>query len=512
MKDIRIINLISFLCYNKYGDNMNLSKSRYCLGIQCKKILWLYKNKPEVMENLNNESVFETGNMIHEVARYLFGEHINIEFNENLEEMINNTYLTIDSYKDVVITEASFKYLNNFCSVDILVKKGNTYELYEVKSSTELKDIYIKDISYQYYVLTSLGMKVSKCSLLHLNSDYVRHGNLELDKLFIFEDVTSSILEMQDEVKSNIKDIDKYMEKEVEEDLKLGEYCFKPYPCPFFKYCSRLLDKPNIFDIASMRTSTKLKYYDNGITSFKDLINEDIKEDYKMQIEYELNDLGEYIDKKYIKEFLSTLTKPLYFLDFETFQMPIPLYDDVSPYEQIPFQYSLHYIDNDKLYHKEYLAMPNIDPRRELADKLVNDIPLNVCTLAYNMSFEKTVIKKLAKLFPDLHDHLMNIHDNIKDLMIPFKYKKYYNKAMKGSYSIKYVLPALFPNDESLNYHNLDLIHNGSEAMNAYANMGNLSKEELEYTRERLLRYCELDTYAMVKIYEKLIDVTEDKK
>ncbi len=487
---------------------MNLSKSRYTKGIQCKKMLWLEKYKPDEMESINNSS-FETGNMVHEVARYLFGEHVNICFDTNLSTMIDNTYLTIDSYKDIVITEASFKYMNNFCSVDILIKKGNNYEIYEVKSSTDIKDIYIKDISYQYYVLTSLGMKVNKCSLIHLNSNYVRHGDLELDKLFTFEDVTSDVIKLQDEVKANILDIDKYMESEIEENLKLGEYCFKPYPCPFFKYCSKSLGSPNVFDIASMRTSTKLKYYNNGIYSFNDLLNEDINTDYKMQIDYEINDKGEYIDKEYIKEFLNGLTKPLYFLDFETYQMPIPLYDDASPYEQIPFQYSLHYMEGDKLYHKEFLAEAGIDPRRGLADRLVNDIPLDVCTLAYNMSFEKTVIKKLASLYPDLHDHLMNIHDNIKDLMIPFKYKKYYNKDMKGSYSIKYVLPALFKDDPSLNYHNLDLIHNGSEAMNAYANLSNLSDEDIKYTRERLLRYCELDTYAMVKIYERLEDVVK---
>ena len=487
---------------------MNLSKSRYCNGIQCNKLLWLLKNKPEEMEALN-ESVFETGNMVHEVAKYLFGEHINIEFNSNLEEMIKNTYLTIDSYKDIVITEASFKYLNNFCSVDILVKKNNKYELYEVKSSTELKDVYIKDISYQYYVLNSLGMNIVKCTLIHLDNTYVRHGDLELDKLFKKEDVTEDILSLQDEVKTNISEIDKYMERDTEEDKSLGEYCFKPYPCPFFKYCGRNLPINNVFDIASMRTSTKLKYYNEGIISFEDLKDIDMNENYKMQIDYELHDKGDYIDKEYIKEFLSTLRKPLYFLDFETFGMPIPLYDDISPYEQIPFQYSLHYIE-DKLYHKEYLAEANIDPRRDLAEHLVADIPLDVCTLAYNMRFEKMVIKKLASLFPDLHDHLMNIHDNMKDLMVPFYNRKYYNKAMVGSYSIKYVLPALFPDDESLNYHNLDLIHNGSEAMNSYANMGNMSSEDLAYTRERLLRYCELDTYAMVKIYEKLIEVTKE--
>ena len=486
---------------------MNLSKSKYCRGIQCKKMLWLEKNMPEEREESNNDSALENGNFIHEIAKYLFGSHINIDFNENLNEMVANTMSTIDSYKDVVITEASFNYKNNFCSVDILKKNNDSYEMYEVKGSTKEKDIYIKDISYQYYVLTSLGLKVDKCYLVHLNSDYVRCGDLELDKLFNKVDVTDTIISLQNEVKNNIEDINEYMKLEDEPVDDIDLKCFNPYMCPFFKYCGRYLGTNNVFDIASMKTSTKVDLYKSGIYRFEDLDKIELNEKYKQQIEYELYDKEDYIDKNSIKEFLDTLTYPLYFLDFETYQLPIPLYDGLSPYEQIPFQYSLHYIIDDKLYHKEFLAEDGIDPRRSLAEKLVEDIPMDVCTLAYNMSFEKTVIKKLASTYPDLSEHLMNIHDNIKDLMIPFKNRSYYTKAMQGSYSIKYVLPALFPNDPSLDYHNLDLIHNGSEAMQSYANMVNMNEEDKLYTRERLLRYCELDTYAMVKIYYKLISL-----
>ncbi len=492
---------------------MNLSKSRYCRGVQCKKMLWLEKNKPYEMEEVNNESVFNTGNMIHEVARYLFGEHINIEYTDNLIEMIKDTYHTIESYKDIVITEASFNYEKNFCSVDILIKKDDEYEMYEVKSSTELKDIYIDDSSYQYYVLTSLGFNVKKVNLIHLNSDYVRHGDLELDKLFTFEDITDDVKNKQEEVKNNINSINEYMENEDEQVDDIGEKCFKPYPCLFFKYCTRNLPKENVFNIASMQNKMKLKLYRNGIYSYPDLLKEDINSKYRQQIEFELYDKEDYIDKDKISEFLDTLTYPLYFLDFETYQMPIPLYDDVSPYMQIPFQYSLHYIEkeNGKLCHKEYLSESGIDPRRRLAESLVKDIPMNVCTLAYNMSFEKSVIKRLALIYPDLYDHLMNIHDNMKDLMIPFKNRWYYSKNMYGSYSIKYVLPALFPNDKELDYHNLDLIHNGSEAMNSFSDLENMDIEAQKYTRERLLRYCELDTYAMVKILWKLDDIVNNK-
>ena len=484
---------------------MNLSKSSYCRGIQCKKILWLEKHKPEEQEEQNNERILEQGNDIHEVARYLFGSHINIEYRENLSQMIEDTMNTIDSYKDVIITEASFTYKNNFCSVDILKKNNNTYEMYEIKSSTELKDVYINDASYQYYVLNNLGLKVTKVCLVHINSDYVRIGDLDLDQLFTKQDITKEVLDLQETVKQNIKEINEYVE-EKEKIEEITENCFKPYPCLFFKYCTKHLPEKNIFTIPRMQTRQKLKLYNKGICSYEDLLKEEINENTKKIIEYELYNKEDYIDKEKIKEFLNTLTEPLYFLDFETYQMPIPLYDYVSPYEQIPFQYSLHYIDSE-LKHKEYLSEPGIDPRKSLAQQLIKDIPKDTTTLAYNMGFEKGVIKKLAKLYPDLSEHLMNIHDNIKDLMIPFQKGYYYKKEMHGSYSIKYVLPALFPNDPSLNYKNLDLIHNGGEAMSSFQDLVNKTKEEQKYIRERLLKYCELDTYAMVKIYQKLKEI-----
>lgn len=200
------------------------------------------------------------------------------------------------------------------------------------------------------------------------------------------------------------------------------------------------------------------------------------------------------------------MSYPLYFLDFESFQPAVPLYENSSPYDQIVFQYSLHIIDGEgePLQHREYLAWPGGDPRRKLAEQLCRDIPRGVCTLAYNMTFEKTRIKELAGLYPDLAEHLMNIHDHICDLMVPFQKKQYYTRAMRGSYSIKYVLPALFPDDPTLNYHNLEGVHNGTEASAAFAAMEHMPKEELMACRENLLKYCGLDTFAMVKVWEKL--------
>lgn len=490
---------------------MNLSKSKYCSGIGCNKKLWMMTYMPEVAVEVDNESVFETGHEVGELAKGLFGEYYDIPFNEKLSEMINDTRKAINSgYK--VITEASFVYNNNFCSVDILKCNNNEVEIYEVKSSTEVKDIYLDDISYQVYVLINLGYKVNRACVVTINGNYERYGELELDKLFDINDVTEMAFDKQEEVENNIKKINLYMEQSNEPDMGLGMYCMKPYTCPFFNYCSRNLDSNNVFNIRGMTNSSKFKFYDKGITSYSDLLEEGINDKYRQQIEFTLYDKEDYINTGNIKKFMKDLYYPMYFLDFETFQQAIPRYDGIRPYMQIPFQYSLHCIEKEDglLEHKEYLARADIDPRRELAESLVRDIPVNGCVVAYNMKFEKMVIKQLASLYSDLREHLMNIHDNMYDLMIPFKDRDYYTKEMAGSYSIKYVLPALFPNDPSLDYHNLELIHNGSEAMDSYANLGSKSLEEQELIRKSLLKYCELDTYAMVKIYYRLKDLCNE--
>ena len=484
---------------------MNLSKSKYCNGVQCNKILWLDKYKKEYREEVGNDAVLDNGTKVGELAKGLFGEYIDIEFNENLSNMIKDTSKALEN-ENVIITEASFNVNNNFCSVDILKKNGNNYEIYEVKSSTSVHDIYKDDISYQVYVLNSGGYNVTKACIVHINPNYVRYGELDLDKLFVIEDVTDIAYSKQEEVKNKIEEINKVVDNNNEPDIDIGMHCVTPYDCPYFKYCSRDLPENNIFNIRRMRNSSKFKLYHNGVYSYEDLLNEDIDDKYKQQIEFELYDKDDYINKDKISKFLDTLSYPLYFLDFETYQESIPEYDGISPYMQIPFQYSLHYIEEDggELYHKEFLAEAGIDPRRSLAERLVKDIPKDVCVMAYNMMFEKMVIKNLAEFFPDLSDHLMNIYDNMCDLMIPFKDRDYYSKEMFGSYSIKYVLPALFPDDPSLDYHNLEGVHNGSEAMETYANLGNYTKKEQAVIRNNLLKYCELDTYAMVKIYEKL--------
>ena len=230
-----------------------------------------------------------------------------------------------------------------------------------------------------------------------------------------------------------------------------------------------------------------------------------------LQVKMEHTNAPARIEKEKIKEFLGTIRYPLYHLDFETFQQAVPEYDGVIPYNMIPFQYSLHVQRSAcaKPEHYEFLAIEGLDPRRALAEQLCKDIPADVCVLAYHSSTEIGIMKKLAVQLPDLSAHLLSICKNTLDLMVPFQKKYYYCKEMQGSYSIKYVLPALCPNDPELDYHALDGIHNGGEAMNAFAELPKHTPEEIDLIRKQLLAYCKLDTLAMVKVLEKLYEAVK---
>lgn len=468
-------------------------------------------NKPEEFdESVMNQVVLDNGSEVGDLAMGLFGEYVEVPFDRDLGKMIEKTEELLEAGTPIVC-EASFAYEGLFCSVDILRNLGNNkFELYEVKSSTKCKDIYSHDVAFQYYVLTKLGYEVAKACLVHVNKEYVRHGELDIQELFTIIDITDDARERYSEVENNLQFYADYLDAVDEPAQPIGEYCFSPYDCGFFKHCSRNLPSPNVFQIAGMQLKKKMRFYREGRVSFEDLAEDrSINGNYMLQIQHEINDLPPLIDKGSIAAFMRQLSYPIYFLDFESFQPAIPLYENSKPFEQIVFQYSLHYIEYEggPLHHKEYLAEPGEDPRRGLAEQLCRDIPTDVCVTAYNMSFEKGRIKGLAQLYPDLTDHLMNIHDHIVDLMIPFRSKDYYCKAMQGSYSIKYVLPALFPDDPALDYHNLEGIHHGGEASAAFSNMEYMPPDLLEKTRHNLLKYCELDTYAMVMVWERLKEV-----
>ena len=495
-----------------------LSKSKYCAFAQCPKNLWLKTYKPELATpDSSLDSRMETGNEIGDLAMQLFGDFVEVTAHKengglDLSKMISRTNeLILENYP--VICEASFSYNSNYCAVDILKREGDGYAIYEVKSSTHENAVYAVDIAYQKYVLEHCGIRVTGTYLVCINSDYVFDGTLKLNEFFKIIDLAKEVAAESQDVEANISAANAIIDDPIEPLYDLSERCHAPYPCVFWEHCSAHLPKPSVFDLYRFGFKKEIEYYNKGIVSYEDLEHDAVMKNRirSLQISHALHDLGTYVDKKGIQKFLDTLTFPLYFLDFETMQPIIPEFVGTKPFAQVPFQYSLHYLEtpNGELKHKEFLGVSGEDPRRAIAEQLCTDIPKDVCVLAYNKGFECGRIRELAAYFPDLAEHLLNIEGNIKDLIDPFRAGHYYNRAMGGSFSIKSVLPAIYPNDPALDYHNLEGVHNGGEAMTLFPKIKDMPLEEQATARHNLLKYCELDTYAMVKVWEELVRVTK---
>ncbi|MBF7060225.1 DUF2779 domain-containing protein [Campylobacter volucris] len=492
---------------------MFFSKSRYTRGTQCAKSLWLKTYKDEVLSTPENIlDKFKTGNKVGDLACELFPNGVKIKYQKDKSaENCAQTKRLLENNQEVIY-EATFCYDGILIMVDILQNTKDGMIINEVKSSTSLKDVYIDDCSLQYYVLSNLNYKIKQVNLIHLNNEYYREDFLDINQLFISNDITDEVIQNQEQVKENLKYFEEILSKNEEPNIDIGIQCFNPYECDGYEYCwanqRNLCESENIFNISRLNANKKFELYYKNIINFKDIKDLSVfNKNQQIQIKASLNEEIQ-INKESIKNFLNTLTYPIYHLDFETFMQAVPEFKGVKPYMQIPFQYSLHIDYKDKLEHKEFLSECGVDPRYELAKNLINDIPKDVCVLAYNASFEKGVIRNLALIFPEFSEHLLNIEKNIKDLMIPFQNKDYYHYKMQGSYSIKKVLPALIPDMEQA-YKNLNLIRNGSEAMQSFEVMQNMSENERKAYRKALLEYCKLDTLAMVKILKHLEELVK---
>ena len=492
---------------------MTLSKSLYIRGLQCEKSLWLKKKMPEVLQAPDDgaQAVFDTGTSVGELACELFSGGERIEYTGDFGSQMAKTKELME-HGTKVVYEATFCFDGILVMVDILCVGDDGLVINEVKSSTSVKEVYIDDAAIQYYVISSLGYKVSAVNIIHIDNSYVRGEKLELEKFFHAEDVTEQVKQKQADIPQNLSKFDEILSKDTEPEVDIGPQCSDPYTCDAWGYCwreQRGMPEYSIFDISGLRNKKKFELYKSGVVKFEDIKELDkFNVSQQIQIRSELS--GEQIiDKEAIKEFLETLSYPLYHLDFETFQQAVPEFVGLSPYEQIPFQFSIHKDDGKgNLEHFEFLAEVGADPRYELALNLIKFIPQDACVLAYNMSFEKRVIRRLAANYLLISNELMAIHDNIKDLMTPFVSKSYYHPKMQGSYSIKYVLPALVPEFESA-YKDLNLIHHGGEAMQAYEAMAYMPDKERNAYKKALLAYCKLDTLAMVKVLEKLREVAK---
>ncbi len=489
---------------------MRLSKSSFIRGLQCEKSLYLHKYDHN-LKDLTSSSlqvIFDQGTNIGLLAQKLFpnGVDASPENNFKVIESVGKTLGFINE-GNTVIYEATFLFDEVLAALDILVKDEDGWKAYEVKSSIKVSDTYIKDAAIQYYTITNSGIDLKDISIVHINNQYVKDGELDIHQLFTIESVYDQVLEFLPRIPNEVRRLKNVIKSPEVPNVDIGNHCSDPYDCDFKGTCWKHIPDYSVFNISGLKKDKKFDLYNQGLVTLDqiDLGKTDLNPNQVLQVQSEVNGTT-HIDVEEIRNFTNGLNYPLYFLDFETIGPAVPKYDGSRPYQQLVFQYSLHIQENSTsvIEHREYLADPSQDPRIGFIEQLIQDCGTSGDILVYNIGFERGKLNDLIEVFPKYSYELRRIVNRLKDLMIPFQQKWYYTPEMRGSYSIKYVLPALVP---ELSYNDLE-IKEGGTASNTFLSMVNGTFEgDVEETRRQLLEYCKLDTYAMVKILEKLLQV-----
>ncbi len=483
-----------------------LSKSKYLNGLQCPKLLWISFNRPELIPQPDavTQNRFDQGNLVGELAKSLFPEGIDIP----TDDFIKNIHMTKELIKlRKPLFEAAVMVGQRYSRADILSPAGeDEWDLIEVKSSTEVKDVNLHDVSFQKLCWEDSGVKIRKCFLAYINNKYIKNGEVNPHELFILEDISERVEEVGKDIWDRIDEMFEIVIMADCPETPIGPQCSDPYACALSSFCRANLPEHNVFTLyCGGKKACEL--YNLGITEIAEIplifqLNE------KQQIQRSCIVNNEtYLDKERIQLFLKELQYPLYLLDFETFSTVIPLFDGTHPYQNIPFQFSLHIKEAPEsvLQHISFLSEGTGDPRPGLIDTLSKSIGESGSIVAYNKSFEENVLKDLSIAFPQHTDWINAILSRFIDLLAPFRGFAYYNPSQKGSASLKKVLPAV----TGMDYTGLE-IAKGDDASLAYLDMayGDLSEAERLTIREQLLSYCGLDTEGMVRIIEKLEEMT----
>jgi len=482
-----------------------LSKSRYIAGVQCRKHLWLSIHKPELCgePDKKTQQVFDIGHMVGKYARQVFDNGTLIEEDHlHTLQAIQSTKKAAESSTPALF-EAAVSYNRLMCRADILFRAGKVWDLYEVKSTTQVKDIHLHDVAFQIFCFEKAGYRLRKAMLMHVDSSYVRHGDIEPKKLFGTDDISK-------DVKLLTKDIEKTAQQFVNDidsktclEIEPGSQCTDPYECPFYEYCKK---EPEPYSIYELSRGNKVipKLENIGITSLKDVPDDfPLNEKHKKQVTA-IKTKKPVIDTAAIKAFLKTLEYPLYFFDYETIASAIPLFDGSRPYQNVPFQFSLHIQKkpNDECEHYEFLGENNQDPREPLIEQMLKLIGKKGSIVAFNATFEIQRIKELARDFPHYSKDLLPFIPRFRDLIIPFRNGDYVHRDFHGSASLKFVLPVLVP---KLSYKDLEIQEGGTASL--FAELwycGKMNETEWKKTRKDLLKYCKLDTLAMVEVLKVL--------
>lgn len=467
---------------------VQLTKTDFTQYLKCPKSLWLLKREPST-------------NPCVEIS--VAEQRRKREGDEFEQQYVHKYFESLDGR--TVEFQRGFKTANGlYARADVFetTDDGETI-LYEVKSSTSVKDNHIKDACFQKICAELSGQEVNSVCIVHINGEYVRDGEIDLAELLECVDVTEVVGAGLEETKAEISEALKLLAKpDINRDGCDCIYKSRRHHCDTFALFNPEVPEQSIYSLPRIGSSkNKLRELaDNQVFGLRAIPDDYPLSARQRKVLFATKTGKPQINADKIREFLSGIDFPLYFLDYETFSSAVPSLNGIKPHQKFPVQYSLHILEADgQLTHRESLERKLCLPER-LIERMEVDIGPEGSIVAWGAAFEKAQNCAMGELFPDKADFLSGLNSRIVDLEVVFKKGRYVDARFDGSTSIKKVLPVICP---ELSYENLE-IQDGEAATALWHKMINAEESESDRIARNLLRYCKLDTLAMVKIYQFL--------
>ena len=491
-----------------------LSKSRFMSGLQCLKRLYLEVHHRELMDPVapSQQAMFDVGNRVGELARERFagGTFVDAAYYEQ-QKAENSTQALLSNAFVPALYEAAFSFEGIRTRVDVLAKAddGQGFDLIEVKSTTGFKQReHLPDVAIQLHVVEGNGVPIRRAYLMHIDNTYVyQGGDHDLSRLFALEDVTDSARQyLADIAPDKLAEIWESLEQTETLGIETGRHCTSPYRCPFYGHCHTDEPEHPIGELPRLHQWDEERLKTLGIRQVAE-IPSDAPELTELQRRVRDSVMSEapYIGPDLAGR-LGEIMLPTSFLDFETIAPAIPIFVGTRPFQQIPFQWSLHVRDiAGPLAHSEFLYEGLGDPREPFVTSLLEDTPSTGSIVVYS-GYEERVLRQLVAEFPEYETQLLALTERLVDLLQIVR-DTYYHPAFHGSFSIKSVAPVLAP---ELSYDDLD-VADGLAASAAYQRLltADVPDTEAGKIRKSLLTYCARDTEAMVRVYEALLREVE---
>jgi len=489
--------------------NKLLSKSKYIIGLQCLKWLWIEVNDKGRIPKPDAATLhkFKGGHEIGVLATKVFPKGIDLSelgFKENIDKTKESLELRKPIFEAGILVDRLFS------RADVLLPVGiDEWDIIEVKAGTSVKDINVHDVAFQKYVYEKSGLKIRKCILMHLDNTYLKKGEINPKNLFVQSEITDEVATAMINIDERINEMIQVINLDKCPEFNVDELGTIKYDNIAKDEFMDSLPEGNVFELYRGGIKSR-NLYKEDILKIKDIpssqkltSNQQIQKDCAVSKKV-------HIDKENIKKFLDGLKYPLYYLDFEAMTPTLPRFDYMKPYQHIPFQYSLHIVEKfgAKPKHISFLADGVSNPIPKFMQSLKDNLGNKGDIIVYNETYEKSKLKEAIALFPEFESLVNdNFLPRIKDLLIPFRNFDYYDPKQEGSASIKKVLPVM----SDLSYNELE-INNGIDASLEFERITfdpKVDDKEKASVRGALEKYCELDTLAEVKIVERLMEIVE---